>query len=103
MDLAPPDLARTLEVPAVRSDPAVVLAAASDLVDRVGADPVEAAAGIDARDRIGCTDAAGIRLGREVAIVRLSWVERRFQPAVNRTPARRNFCGSTASPSILVS
>jgi len=29
----------------------------------------------------------------------LSW----FQPALSRTPARRNFCGSTASPSILVS
>ena len=25
------------------------------------------------------------------------------QPALNRTPARRNFCGSTASPSIRVS
>jgi hypothetical protein len=25
------------------------------------------------------------------------------QPALSRTPARRNFCGSTASPSILVS
>jgi hypothetical protein len=99
------DMAPTLEVPAVRSDRVVVLAAASDLVDRVGADPVEAAAGIDARDRIGCTaaDAACIRLGREVTVVRSSWVERRFQPAVNRTPARRNFCGSTASPSILVS
>jgi hypothetical protein len=29
--------------------------------------------------------------------------ESQFQPALSRTPARRNFCGSTASPSILVS
>ena len=27
----------------------------------------------------------------------------RLQPALSRTPARRNFCGSTASPSIRVS
>jgi hypothetical protein len=27
----------------------------------------------------------------------------RFQPALSLTPARKNFCGSTASPSIRVS
>jgi hypothetical protein len=34
-----------------------------------------------------------------VAFQNESWV----QPALSRTPARRNFCGSTASPSIRVS
>jgi hypothetical protein len=29
--------------------------------------------------------------------------DRWFQPALSRTPARKNFCGSTASPPILVS
>jgi hypothetical protein len=31
------------------------------------------------------------------------WMSRLCQPALSRTPARKNFCGSTASPSIRVS
>jgi hypothetical protein len=51
-----------------------------------------------------------VREGRLIKVKRL-WercrpieeVLLRFQPALSRTPARKNFCGSTASPSILVS
>ena len=49
------------------------------------------------------TDAAIADFAAELVQLRTELAKADHQPALRRTPARRNFCGSTASPSIRVS